>query len=621
MTQHEWKLGKYTVGKRIGGGMTSVHLATNNSTNQQVVLKMIAEDDEDADEKIHAEERGAEIQKGLAEKDSRIPKVFEWGHLEGYFYIEMEYVNGKALDKSGKIGSGLAVTIAIDVCEVLELAHSQDIIHGDIKPGNILDVSSEGDKTQRTTIKVLDFGVSRFTTSATRNLFRSVPYCSPEVRQGADATRADDLWSLCAAIYELVEGRVPPSDGGKPLFTEQSRSPADLQFILQRMFAPDIRSRYLTASQLKSDLLTFQSGKPLAQREAPPLAPAPPAPVMPSAFKVKGPGKPVIAVLVLLVLAAIALALAGSANTMLDFARTANSAQPDSQDSIMEAARAYKNLDSYGGLPRLLTWMTSNAPDKLQEASMAFAARIMTKYARELDLPETGNVSEREWKAAIDVLAVAEDIDNSQDLQAMLAYAKGHYHRINAESRIGISANADRKKTERVPGLDHYTQAETSFSEALNLKKEWPDAEFGLVRLYATVFPEMDKAEAAMTRAERGNSSAPLRLQYEMALGHHLRASELSRTVTDSLRALAKEQPGPAAELNISSTRTDLDALQTHMQRALSYYDACLARGACWDARFRRTRVGTLMVSSEAQRQLLGEIEVRLRVPAPQDYP
>ena len=252
---------------------------------------------------------------------------------------------------------------------------------------------------------------------------------------------------------------------------------------------------------------------------------------------------------------------------------------------------------------------------------MAFAARIMTKYARELDLPETGNVSEREWKAAIDVLAMAEDIDDSQDLQAMLAYAKGHYHRINAESRIGISASADRKKTERVAGLDHYTQAETSFSEALNLKKEWPDAEFGLVRLYATVFPEMDKAETAMTRAERGNSSAPLRLQYEMALGHHLRASELSRTVTDSLRALAKEQPGPAAELNISSARTDLDALQTHMQRALSYYDACLARGACWDARFRRTRVGTLMVASEAQRQLLGEIEVRLRVPARQDYP
>ena len=110
MTQHQWKLGKYIIGSRIGGGMTSVHLATNTETNQQVVVKLIAEADEDAAAKIHAEQRGCEIQKQRAEKDTRIPKIFGWGNVEGYFCVEMEYVLGKALDKTGKAGSRMGVT-------------------------------------------------------------------------------------------------------------------------------------------------------------------------------------------------------------------------------------------------------------------------------------------------------------------------------------------------------------------------------------------------------------------------------------------------------------------------------------------------------------------------------
>ena len=128
----------------------------------------------------------------------------------------------------------------------------------------------------------------------------------------------------------------------------------------------------------------------------------------------------------------------------------------------MEAAQAYKGLDRYGGVPRVLASMTSSAPAKLRETSMAFAGRIISKYARELDLPEKGNVSEREWTAAMDVLGVGADIDDSRDVQAMLALAKGHYHRINAEPRIGMSATAERKKNERALGLDHYTQSEAS---------------------------------------------------------------------------------------------------------------------------------------------------------------
>jgi serine/threonine-protein kinase len=635
MTQHQWKLGKYIIGSRIGGGMTSVHLATNTETNQQVVVKLIAEADEDAAAKIHAEQRGCEIQKQLAEKDARIPKIFGWGNVEGYFCVEMEYVLGKALDKTGKAGSGFAVTIAIEVCEVLELAHREGIVHGDIKPGNILDVSSDSDKTQRTTIRVLDFGVSRFLTSATRNPFRSIPYCSPEISLGADPTPLDDLWALCVTIYELVEGRLPSpyplpqGEGrvrGQPLF-ENSACPADLRFILQKMFNPDLRARYQTASQLKADLLAFHHGKPLATAHvaAAPVAQSSTAATVKDDAPPKPAAKPralrrlraVLAVAVLLVLLVVTLIAARSANLMLEFARAANAAQPENQASILEAATAYRALDSYAGIPRMLMTIGSRSPGKLRETCLVFAGRIIAKYARELDLPERGNVSEREWKSALEVLTIGEQIESGSDVRAMMAYAKGHVHRINAESRIGISADPERKKNERAVGVDHYSQAEEYFNEALRHKPEWADAEFGLVRLYATVFPEMDKAEIAISQAQQWSGVQPLRLQFEMAMGHHLRAAELSREVIASLIALARPQTGPTVDLHLERARADLEAFDQHMMSALAYYDACLSRGPCWDARQRRARVGAMMSAAEGQRTVLAEMEMRQRIALP----
>jgi hypothetical protein len=642
MTQHQWQLGRFIVGKRIGGGMTNVHVATNSTTGQQVVLKMISESDEDAAAKIHAEQRGAEIQKGLAEKDPRIPKVFDWGHLEGFFFIEMEYVDGKALDRTGKVGPGLAATIAIEVCDVLELAHTAGIVHGDIKPANILDVAAATDKTQRTTIKLLDFGVSRFMTSATRNLFRSVPYCSPEVRMGADPGRTDDLWSLCVTIYELVEGRLPFSDPERPPFSGDSRCPPDLKSILQKMFSPDILARYQTAAQLRADLVTFQSGKPLAipaaaqpalrpganpgtsgknvaddepatrRSDLPPAQPGKPARKEKARLTPRSRRRRLAVLAVALVfIAVVAISAANSAGRMLDFARAADAAQPENPESIVRAADAYRAVGGFGGVPRL---MMSASARKLRETSLISAGRIAAKYSRELDLPERGNVSEREWKAALDMLAIAGEISWGTDVAAMTAYAKAHIHRINAESRIGITAEAGRKKNERPAGVDHYAQAEEFFFEALRNRPEWPDAQFGLVRLYATVFPEMDKAETAMSQAEKWAGMQPLRLQYEMAVGHHLRAAELSRTIASSLITLASQPPGPAADSDLDRTRADMDALDAHVRSAIAYYDDCLSRGSCWDARFRRTRIGALMATMDAQRSILGETTMRLRM-------
>ena len=123
--------------------------------------------------------------------------------------------------------------------------------------------------------------------------------------------------------------------------------------------------------------------------------------------------------------------------------------------------------------------------------------------------------------------------------------------------------------------------------------------------------------EIAISQAQQWSGVQPLRLQFEMAMGHHLRAAELSREVIASLIALARPQNGPTAELHLERARADLEAFDQHIISALAYYDVCLSRGPCWDARQRRARVGAMMSAAEGQQTVLAEMEMRQRIALP----
>jgi hypothetical protein len=631
MAPHEWRLGKYIVGTKLGGGMTSVHQALNTETQKAVVLKLVAESDSEAADKIRVEERGAEIQKRLALKDRRIPKVFEWGRADGYFYVEMEYVNGVALDKGSKLGSE-AVTIAIDVCEVLELAHSEQITHGDIKPGNILHVGASGDMTQRTEIKVLDFGVARSFGSATHNPFRSPDYCSPEVRAGDERGPQDDLWSLCVTIYQLVEQCLPFKDdkdlrrkitGASELFPHDSKSPQNLRHVVQKMFRAEPAARYQTAAELKADLQAFRDGKPVmaATDDAPTFrSPVPPTGQTGLTGSGDAPAQTrrvsrslVGTLVVLSLIGATVIWAASVGSTVLAFVRAADAGQVDDEASIVTATTAYKDLDTFAGIPRLVA-RASGRPAKLRELQIARAQRIFDTYMRELDLPVRGSVSEREWLAVIGFLEASQDISPGSDVTRMLAYAKGQYHRINAVSRMGIAADTARKLNEKSDGVAHYGRAEEYFNEALKLDHNWIDARLALVRLYATVFPEMDKAELELSKLRGLSGEHPLRLSYEMGVGHHQMAKDLNLELGTALKNLERETPGAAAEVSMTRIRADLDALHSHLSDAMTHYDSCLSKGSCWDARDRINRAAALLQSVENRRQYLELFPFRFRI-------
>ena len=177
---HPREFGKYRIVKLLPlGGMGRVYLALESKTNAKVALKLIDQGpDPDRMEIVEAERRGAMLQARFCGVDQRITRVLGYGQEEGFFYIEMEYVEGQDLSEilaKSPLGVPFAARIGRDICDVLHHAHTlsaeiegqqyHGIVHGDIKPRNIR-ITPDGQ------VKVLDFGIAK-ALSLTRQVYEN----------------------------------------------------------------------------------------------------------------------------------------------------------------------------------------------------------------------------------------------------------------------------------------------------------------------------------------------------------------------------------------------------------------------------------------------------------------
>jgi tetratricopeptide (TPR) repeat protein len=256
--------------------MTDVYLAIDTVENRKAALKLIKQGDDTVTRlMLEAERRGAAIQKELRVLDPRVVEIYDYGDLDGYFFVAMQYVEGRNLAEvlatERVIDPVRAAMVALEICEQLAKFHSWQsaVVHGDIKPSNIHLGPND-------TVRLLDFGIAkmlRANCDATIHNFGSPSYCSPERLTRSQVDQQSDLWAVGATLYEMQAG-VPPYQAEntrkleslirskRPPRALPATCPRPLRAIVTKALAPNPARRYPSARELQADLQSFLEQKP-----------------------------------------------------------------------------------------------------------------------------------------------------------------------------------------------------------------------------------------------------------------------------------------------------------------------------------------------------------------------
>jgi len=270
------RVGRYQIVRQIGRSMTDVYLAIDTVGNRKTALKLVRSGD-DAHSRLvmEAERRGAAIQSELRGLDPRVVEIYETGDLDGYFFVAMQYVEGRdlsaVLDDERTLDSIRAAAIALEICEQLTKFHTwrSAVVHGDIKPSNIHLGPND-------TVRLLDFGIAktlRDDCDATVAHFGSPSYCPPERLARSEVDEQSDLWAVGATLYQMLSGSPPYQAENtrkleslirskRPPRALPSSCPAALRAIAMKALAPDASRRYRSARDFQADLQAFLENKP-----------------------------------------------------------------------------------------------------------------------------------------------------------------------------------------------------------------------------------------------------------------------------------------------------------------------------------------------------------------------
>lgn len=204
---------KYQLDDVIGqGGMGKIYKATQLKLNRTVAIKvMLAPEDKTATERFEAE---ASVTANLTHPNTI--RIFDFGATEdGFLYLVMEHLDGinikQYLKKNGALSPLLAAKLISEICGSLAEAHRKDIIHRDIKPGNIMLVESPEEGLRS---KLLDFGLVKSlegSSSRTRTgvILGSPMYMSPEQIDGQQLSYQSDLYSVGLTLYNMLTASKP----------------------------------------------------------------------------------------------------------------------------------------------------------------------------------------------------------------------------------------------------------------------------------------------------------------------------------------------------------------------------------------------------------------------------
>ena len=249
----------YKVEKEIGkGGMATVYLATQESLERSVVLKILDRVQRSASEEMT--QRFVDEGRIVASlHHPNIVTIYDIGLSGEDLYISMEYVRGGDLKKrmESHVPTDVALDIIAKVGSALDSAHTHNVIHRDVKPANIL-FREDG------TPLLTDFGIAKQTDfdkdlTSTGIFLGSPNYVSPEQADGRKVDGRSDIYSLGCIFYELLTGYKPyHSDSVIDIVIQHKSSPVPTlpekfsiyQSLLDRMMAKNLDERFANAQEM-----------------------------------------------------------------------------------------------------------------------------------------------------------------------------------------------------------------------------------------------------------------------------------------------------------------------------------------------------------------------------------
>jgi serine/threonine-protein kinase len=206
-------LGHYRLERELGrGAMAVVYLARDEKLGRKVAVKALSLTDEFQGEALEeAQTRFRQEAEAAARLNHpNIVTIYEAGEDHDLAYIVMDYVEGESLEYYTDPDELLTVWEVLDigaqVAEALDYAHEKQVVHRDVKPGNIIYDRETG------AVKVTDFGIACLTDSSrtrTGTVLGTPSYMSPEQAAGKKLDGRSDLFSLGVMLYQLLTGRLP----------------------------------------------------------------------------------------------------------------------------------------------------------------------------------------------------------------------------------------------------------------------------------------------------------------------------------------------------------------------------------------------------------------------------
>lgn len=252
------KIPGHKIEHKIGqGGMAAVYLGVQEAFDRKVAIKILTPKTI-ADEEVAA--RFLQEAKTVAQlSHANIIPVYDFGHLDGYYYMSMEYLSGGSLNTLVKTGLELneALRIVEDVASALDFAHSKGVIHRDVKPENIMFRDNHS-------AVLTDFGIAKRRDASNSMTVAGVvmgtpKYMSPEQIAGKELDGRCDLYALGIMFFEMLMTQVPyQSEDYMALAMKHVRDPiprlplrlANAQHFLEKMMAKDRDERFATGAEV-----------------------------------------------------------------------------------------------------------------------------------------------------------------------------------------------------------------------------------------------------------------------------------------------------------------------------------------------------------------------------------